>query len=208
MASSPGLAAPLPPLTFQPASVDRRPAIAEHRDEPRLDARKGTPMPTVTLRELTDDDRAVLFEFQKDPESIQMAAFTSADPSDAAAYNEWWSRVMTNDAITKRAILADGALVGSILSFPLEGRLEVSYGISRGEWGKGIGTAALRLFLEIVDTRPIYAHVATDNLGSLRVLEKCGFVICGTERGFANARGEEIDEYLLGKTEESMRESE
>jgi len=29
------------------------------------------------------------------------------------------------------------------------------------------------------------------------VLEKCGFTIIGEARGFANARGEEIDELIL-----------
>jgi hypothetical protein len=29
------------------------------------------------------------------------------------------------------------------------------------------------------------------------VLEKCGFVVSGFDRGFANARGEEIDEVIL-----------
>jgi RimJ/RimL family protein N-acetyltransferase len=40
-----------------------------------------------------------------------------------------------------------------------------------------------------------------DNLGSIRVLEKCGFRMIGIEREFANARREEIDEavYRLGE---------
>ena len=33
-----------------------------------------------------------------------------------------------------------------------------------------------------------------DNLGSIRVLEKCGFRVIDIEREFAHARGEEIDE--------------
>src|SRR5918999_1935703 len=41
--------------------------------------------------------------------------------------------------------------------------------------GQGIATAALAAFLEELDTRPLYAHVATHNVGSIRVLEKCGF---------------------------------
>ena len=36
-----------------------------------------------------------------------------------------------------------------------------------------------------------------DNLASLRVLEKCGFVVIGREKGFANARGMEIEEVVL-----------
>jgi RimJ/RimL family protein N-acetyltransferase len=45
--------------------------------------------------------------------------------------------------------------------------------------------------------RPLYARAARDNVASLRVLEKCGFVQVGTSRGWANARGEVVDEILL-----------
>ena len=46
-------------------------------------------------------------------------------------------------------------------------------------------------------TRPLYARAAKDNIASLRVLEKCGFTIAGYARGFANARGEEVEEVVL-----------
>jgi ribosomal-protein-alanine N-acetyltransferase len=36
-----------------------------------------------------------------------------------------------------------------------------------------------------------------DNVGSIRVLEKCGFVKVGEERGFANARGMEVEEVVM-----------
>jgi RimJ/RimL family protein N-acetyltransferase len=45
-------------------------------------------------------------------------------------------------------------------------------------------------------TRPIYARAAKDNIGSLRVLEKCGFTIIGEDNSFANARGREVEESL------------
>jgi RimJ/RimL family protein N-acetyltransferase len=61
-----------------------------------------------------------------------------------------------------------------------------------------MATWALREFLTHHNkTRPIYARVAKDNLGSRRVLEKCGFTIIGESIGFANARGQEIAEFLL-----------
>jgi len=84
--------------------------------------------------------------------------------------------------------------VGSIFCHRWFGEPEVSYGIDRPQWGRGIATEALRRFLEQIDDRPLYARVAADNLGSIRVLEKCGFQLTGYERAFANARGEEIDE--------------
>lgn len=77
------------------------------------------------------------------------------------------------------------------------GAPEVTYGIAREHWGKGYATEALRAFLELVPVRPLLARAASDNGASLRVLEKCGFVITHTERGFANARGMEIEETVL-----------
>jgi RimJ/RimL family protein N-acetyltransferase len=42
-----------------------------------------------------------------------------------------------------------------------------------------------------------HVGVAKDNLASRRVLEKCGFTVCGEGRGYANARGMEIEEFIL-----------
>jgi RimJ/RimL family protein N-acetyltransferase len=46
-------------------------------------------------------------------------------------------------------------------------------------------------------TRPLHARVADDNIGSHRVLEKCGFRVIATERSFAEARSCEIEELVL-----------
>ncbi len=54
-----------------------------------------------------------------------------------------------------------------------------------------------RLNLNHVKVRPLYGRAAKDNIASLRVLEKCGFTICGEGRGFSNARGEEVEEFIL-----------
>ena len=48
-----------------------------------------------------------------------------------------------------------------------------------------------------IKVRPLYARAAKDNFASLRVLEKCGFTRIGEDKGFANARGEEIEEFML-----------
>jgi RimJ/RimL family protein N-acetyltransferase len=50
--------------------------------------------------------------------------------------------------------------------------------------GRGIATAALRQFVTDVDDRPLYAHAAKHNTGSVRVLEKCGF-IAGDDDGLS-----------------------
>ena len=89
------------------------------------------------------------------------------------------------------------SLVGHIASFDLEGQREVTYWIGRDNWGRGIATRALQAFLQLEETRPLYAHAASDNGASIRVLTKCGFLIVGEGREFAHGRGEETDEVVL-----------
>ena len=65
------------------------------------------------------------------------------------------------------------------------------------DWGRGIATRALREFLQLEATRPLYAHAASDKAASIRVSTKCGFFIVGEGRGFAHGRNEETDEFVL-----------
>lgn len=126
-----------------------------------------------------------------------MAAFTAEDPGDRAAFDAHWQRIFANETNTVRTIVADGAVAGHIASFLRDGDLEVTYWIDRAMWGRGLATGALRAFLDVVTARPIHARAAADNIASLRVLERCGFLQCGRDRGFASARGEEIEELIL-----------
>lgn len=151
----------------------------------------------LRLREIEEDDLEAFFEHEQDPISIEMAAFTADDPSDREAFLDRWTRIFADGNIVGRTILVDDAVVGSILVHNWFGDPEVTYWIDRDHWGKGVATSALAEFLEIVEIRPLYARVAFDNHGSRRVLEKCGFVVTGSERGHANARAEEIEELVL-----------
>ena len=151
----------------------------------------------VALRPVRESDLDALFRQSSDPESVRMAAFTSKDPDDRHRFDAHMARVMASPENTLRAITWEGELVGSIGSFVDEGQTEITYWIDRAVWGRGIASRALYLFLEVVRIRPLYARAASDNAGSLRVLEKTGFRIIGTEVSFAQARGAEIEETIL-----------
>jgi RimJ/RimL family protein N-acetyltransferase len=89
-------------------------------------------------------------------------------------------------------------VVGHIVSFDLGGHREVAYWIGRRHCGRGIATRALHEFLATVEmARPLYAHAASDNVASIRVLEKRGFRRVGEDRAFAHGRNEDTDEVLL-----------
>src|SRR5687767_1715016 len=153
----------------------------------------------VVLREVVDDDLPVFFEQQLDREANYMAAFTGKDPADREAFNAHWARIRANDDNIMRTILVDGRVAGYVASYVDAefGKREVTYWIGKEYWGKGVATRALAAYLSLVRERPIYGRAAKDNTASIRVLEKCGFVLTGYDRGFANARGEEIEEAIL-----------
>lgn len=152
----------------------------------------------VLLREVLDADLPIFFEHQLDAEANYMAAFTSKDPANRDAFTAHWARILSDKTITIRTILVDGQVAGHVSRYEESaGHPEVTYWLGKPYWGKGIATLALRMLLSLVTERPIYARAAKDNLASLRVLEKCGFTIIGEDKGFANARGQETEEYLL-----------
>ncbi|QQM44204.1 GNAT family N-acetyltransferase [Streptomyces liliifuscus] len=157
----------------------------------------GVPGGEVVLREVHDSDLPVFFRQMMDPESVRMAAFTAKDPTDRDAFDAHWKRIRALPDVVNRTILVDGDVVGSAAVYGSPGEREVTYWIDRAYWGRGIATGALLALLDAVSERPLFARAAADNVGSLRVLEKCGFRVSGQDRGFANARGEEIDEVVL-----------
>ena len=126
-----------------------------------------------------------------------MAAFIGPDHMDRDAFVRRWERLRASDSILNRAIVADGEVAGTIGSWGEPDDRELTYWIGRNYWNRGIATAALTAFLAVDPNRPLNARVAQDNVPSLRVLEKCGFRVIGTDRGFAEARGDEIDEFVL-----------
>jgi RimJ/RimL family protein N-acetyltransferase len=152
----------------------------------------------VILRDVTDDDLAIFFTQQLDPEANYMAAFTAKDPADRAAFSVHWAKIRSDDSIIKKTVLWDDQIAGSILVFPDQGRLEVGYWLGKEYWGHNIATRAVQALLEEVKIRPLYARVARDNVASLRVLEKCGFIIIGEDAGYSFARGRDVEEFVLG----------
>ncbi|MCX4509820.1 GNAT family N-acetyltransferase [Streptomyces sp. NBC_01619] len=150
----------------------------------------------IVLREVRQPDLDYFFALMQDPESGRMAAFTAEDPGDRARFDAHWERILGTDAVN-RTVLVDGAPAGHAAVYGPPGEREVTYWIDRAHWGRGVATAALRELLVLVAERPLYARAATDNAGSLRVLAKCGFTVTGRDRGFAHARGEETEEFVL-----------
>lgn len=155
------------------------------------------PPGAVTLRPVREEDLDALFRQMSDPESVRMAAFTSEHPGDRQQFDAHMAKIRATPDAVLLAVVRGDEVVGSIGHFVAEGRTEVTYWIDREAWGQGIATHALRLLLDLVATRPLHARAASDNLASLRVLEKAGFRAVGTEVSYAAGRGADVEETIL-----------
>jgi RimJ/RimL family protein N-acetyltransferase len=152
---------------------------------------------SMKIREVESSDLEAFYEHQLDPEAIRMAAFVGKDRKDKAVFNGHWKKILNSSQNINRTIVAEGQVAGYIACYPDGEHMEVTYWLGREFWGKGLATQALARMLQLVVERPIFARAATDNIGSIRVLQKCGFKIIGKDKGFANGRGEETEEYIL-----------
>ena len=129
------------------------------------------------LREVLEDDIEVFFEQQNDAEAIRMALWA---PRERDAFYEHWHRILADDDLVAKTIVSGDEVAGNIGSFGRDGKRLVGYWLGREFWGQGLATRALAELVAELD-RPLYAEVATTNIGSIRVLEKCGFQVVGSE---------------------------
>jgi RimJ/RimL family protein N-acetyltransferase len=148
----------------------------------------------VRLRAVEDEDLDVFFAHQTDPAALEMAAFPGRDKAQFVAH---WAKIRADATVMQRTIVADGTVAGNIGSWHQDGQQLLGYWVGREHWGRGVATEALGQFLGEVPTRPLYAHVAVHNVGSARVLEKCGFRRDHVLEANAPAPDDGIEEFIF-----------
>ena len=151
---------------------------------------------TIQIRPTKVDDLDILFQFQQDEDAAHLAAFMPDNPSDKNAFLEKYTKLLNDPSVNNQTILVNNHIAGSIAKFEIQGDAEITYWIDKKYWTQGIATFALKKLLTIETSRPLFARVAFDNFGSQKVLQKCGFIKTGSDKGFANARQMEIEEFI------------
>jgi RimJ/RimL family protein N-acetyltransferase len=135
----------------------------------------------VKLRDVTEADFEALYEHQRDEEASRIAGVEPRDRD--AFYTHWRTIVLPNPDGHAQAIEVDGVVVGDIVSWQNGEERLLGYWLGRQFWNRGIATAAVREYLAKHELkRPLHAYVSPQNVGSIRVLEKCGFRFIGDER--------------------------
>ena len=148
----------------------------------------------VRLRPVERDDLPRMYDLQLDPDSNRMAVTI---PRTREAFDSHWVKSLDDPTITARAILVGETMVGYVSCFLVDAEDHVGYWIDRAYWGMGIVSRALHLLLQEVTKRPLIATVATSNGASLRVLQKCGFVVERVRHSPASDRYPECEEAVL-----------
>ena len=134
----------------------------------------------VRLRDVEEADLEVFFEQQLDAEAARLANFPSRDRERFMTH--WATRTLGDPTVFVQTVTVDGQVAGNVVSWWDRDRRFVGYWLGRPFWGRGVGTRALRLFLQREQTRPLYADPFSGNTASVRLLERCGFERSGTVR--------------------------
>jgi len=118
---------------------------------------------------------------------------------------EWFiNYAKTNNKEIIKAVMAQGELcgvVGAIKQEDVYGHVgDIGYWL--GYWSMGIGTQALRLFIELCKSEykllRLEAGVFSNNIASMELLKKCGFQSEGIRRSRIIKDGVTLDEHMFG----------
>ncbi|TAJ45760.1 GNAT family N-acetyltransferase [Methanofollis fontis] len=98
-----------------------------------------------------------------------------------------------------------GEFVGQCALLPVDfspGSYLIGYQLDDPHWRKGYGTLCCRFLVYfafvVLDGHRLNGDTVADHAASRRVMEKCGFVPEGCQRGYWHARGGDHDRVLYG----------
>ena len=131
------------------------------------------------LPEVVDSDLDAFFEYQREPEVNRMAAFPARDRE---AFDAHWRQLFTDASSTKKMIVYEGEVAGNVGCWEAGGAASRRLLDWTGVLGQGpCDTCASGAHRRGDPSEPLHAWVATSNVASIRVLEKCGFVRFGSQ---------------------------
>jgi len=153
-------------------------------------------MAHIDLRGLEDDDLDAVFEMLRDADAVAQAAFTRADASDRASFDEWIAPRRASPDVSLHVVTERGGFAGIAAAFTVDGEREVTLWLARHAWGRGVATEALGLLVSREATRPLFARVAAHNAAGIAVLERAGFTEVSRSQQFAPGLGREAEEVV------------
>ncbi|MFT6259361.1 MAG: ribosomal-protein-alanine N-acetyltransferase [Rickettsiales bacterium] len=155
------------------------------------------------LREQTIADAPAFFEYYADPE-VNKYIISSIPKTVEEAKTEisYWINVFDyNDGVYFAiARKSDNKMIGSVGVSGINrmhNRIEASYDLAKEYWGGGLMSKSLKAVTDYVFKHKKYNRIEavamTDNAGSYKVLENCGFTFEGILRQHRFHKGQYVD---------------
>ena len=138
------------------------------------------------------DARTIFDRYASDSRVTRYLSFaTHRSLSDTEAFIAFsaaeWARWPAGPLLIE--LRADGTLLGGTgLAFDTPHQASTGYVFALDAWGRGYATEALSAVRDLaarLGVERVYAHCHPEHRVSARVLEKCGFLLEGTLRGYA-----------------------
>lgn len=164
----------------------------------------------LILRPFHPDDAKDVFEYASIPEaSIYVTWEPHTSEIDSLAFvNASIQSYIKGDAPTWAIVLKESNKVIGAIHYAyinlLHKRCELGYSLSPHYWNKGLTTEATRKFIDFtfssIDVYRIEARAVPQNIGSWRVMEKCGLELEGISRAYIYYKGKTHDHKLYAIT--------
>ncbi|MFD1704546.1 GNAT family N-acetyltransferase [Methylopila henanensis] len=155
-----------------------------------------TAEPSVRLRRLTAADAPAIAGLLGDI-AVSRNLGRVPHPYTLGDAEAWLAGLATDRSGLRAAISVDGALAGVVSLTPAAGALGLGYWLGAPYWGRGIGTLAIRSFVDFAFATTgigvVEAAHMVDNPASGRVLAKAGFRPYGAMRARSLARRETVE---------------
>lgn len=166
----------------------------------------------VYLRALEFDDYKAIHEIKLDDDVIYGYSKFNTFPSSENDKKWVESRIFNKEEVTC-AICLKGTdeLIGCVFLLDIDMHNRIGHCpvfIGKDHWGKGYATEVRMLILKYAfydrGLNRINAYVLEDNIGSKKMLEKCGFKVEGLMRQVAFKKGKFVNQYVLGCLKEDF----
>ena len=161
--------------------------------------------PRLRFRDFTPGDIPAVHEYTSDPEVTRWSTWGPNTLDKTTSFVEDAAQAHLNKDRTAYSLAAvlDGKPIGSVgvwTTDPHDRNGELGYTFHRAHWGNGYATEAVNQLLtfgfDTLQLERISATCHPGNIGSIRVLEKSGFILEGRLRSHRLVRGARRDSLL------------
>ena len=152
----------------------------------------------------TDDARSLYEKFGCDPQMYEYSGWNRYATQDMAKETvHRFTDSYKNTDFYGWAIDYQGQLIGTIGAYDYDAeqnQIEVGMSIERPSWGKGFATEALigvlKYLTEHEGIEVITAWCASDNIGSMKAMQKAGMRQTALEKGTLEVDGKKYDKLI------------